>query len=244
MQALVISSSLLLMISLVLLFISHEHNAAKNAELMELRSEQQRKTTDEKYLKVIEAQNDEIHRLVHDIKHHLNTIHNLSKSVEIDSYIASVESELQKSTAFSKTGNRILDIILNEYFLLCQDKNIDFETEIRTANLDFIEPAKLTALLNNILDNAVEATEKCKAPRIFLSINRSDNFNVLCCTNTCLSSPVFLNEKLVTTKKDKSLHGYGTKSIIKILKEYNATYTFTFNETKNEFTITAIFPIN
>lgn len=244
MQILVIISSLLLMVSLVLLFISHERNAVKNAELMELRSEQQRKTTDEKYLKVIEAQNDEIHRLVHDVKHHLNTIHNLSKSVEVDSYIASVENELQKSTAFSKTGNKILDIILNEYFILCHAKNIEFETEIRTANLDFIEPAKLTALLNNILDNAVEATEKCKTPRIFLSINRSDNFNVLCCTNTCLSSPVFVNENLITTKKDKSLHGYGTKSIIKILKEYNATHTFTFNEIKNEFTITAIFPIN
>ena len=46
---------------------------------------------------------------------------------------------------------------------------------------------------------------------------------------------------LITTKEDKKLHGFGTKSIKKIIKKYNAMYSWEYDEDNNEFVTTIIF---
>lgn len=241
-QTLLIIGGLLLLFTSILQFISHEKAAVKNAEYLELQKEKQRQKIDTDYYRLLEIQNSELHRFSHDTKHHLSAILNLSDNKDVEEYINIISKDLEKYSPTGKTGNKILDVIIHKYSLLSESKGIAFETEIMTANLSYIDSPQLSSLLGNILDNAIEAAEKCKEPKILLSINKNDNFDVLCCVNSCSKSPSMKGDRLLTTKEDKELHGFGTKSIEKIVKLYNGTHSFKYDEKLNEFTFTAIFP--
>lgn len=234
--------STLLLLSLVFIFISYENAAVKNAEIIELKSEKQKQEIDQKYYQILDAQNEKMKTFVHDTKHHLAAILNLAQNPEITNYINSINSDLKKYSSECCTNNKSLDIIVNQYNSLCKSEKINFETDIRTSNLSFIEPAKLTSLLSNILDNAVEAAIKCDEPKVYLSINKNENFHVLNCVNSCKEKPLFENNIMKTTKNDKQLHGFGTKSIAKIVEFYSGTFRYDYNEEAGDFSITVLFP--
>lgn len=242
-QITIVVAAAFLLMSLIFIFISYEKNAAKNAELLRLKTETQKQELDEKYYQILQNQNENMHTFAHDTKHHLSAILSLSDNEEINRYIHSIYQDLEKYSAVGKTGNKALDIILNEYRSLCAVRHIQFETEIRTANLSFIEPAKLTSLLNNMLDNAVEATQQCKNGKILLSINRIENFDVVNCINNCNTPPRFENSMLKTTKEDKSLHGFGSKSMDRVVKFYNGILNCKYLAETKEFEVTIIFPV-
>lgn len=239
--SMIIISSLLL-ISLVFIFISYENTAVKNAELFELKSEKQKQELDRKYYQILNTQNENMQTFVHDTKHHLSTILNLSESPEINDYIQSIYGGLEKYNSLGNTNNKCLDIIINEYRTLCFTNGINLEIQIKTANLGFMNPPHLTALLSNILDNAIEAAQKCDNPEIYLSINRNENFTVLTCINSCAEEPLLKKNKMKTTKNDKQLHGFGTKIIAKTVEFYNGNFQFNYNKENKEFSITVLFP--
>lgn len=241
-QLFIVASATFLLFSLIFIFISYEKSARKNAEIVELKTETQKQKLDEKYYQILQSQNENMHTFAHDTKHHLSMIKNLSEDEAIHQYINSIYKDIEKYSVVGKTQNKTLDIILNEYQTLCDIKNIEFETDIKTANLNYIEPTKLTSLLTNILDNAIEATEKCNNKKIMLSINNIDNFDVLTCINSCINKPEITDVHIKTTKSDVEFHGYGTKSIAKTVKLYNGTLRYEFNQIKKAFVLTIIFP--
>jgi sensor histidine kinase regulating citrate/malate metabolism len=241
-QLFIVASATFLLFSLIFIFISYEKSARKNAEIVELKTETQKQKLDEKYYQILQSQNESMHTFAHDTKHHLFMIKNLSEDEAIHQYINSIYKDIEKYSIVGKTQNKTLDIILNEYQTLCDIKNIEFETDIKTANLNYIEPNKLTSLLTNILDNAIEATEKCDNKKIQLSINNIDNFDVLTCINSCNFEPEIIDGYIKTTKPDKGFHGYGTKSIAKIVKFYNGTLRYEYKQDNGDFILTIILP--
>ncbi|MGN0519331.1 MAG: sensor histidine kinase [Candidatus Fimenecus sp.] len=242
-QILLIILAVTLLFSMIFIFISYEKSASKNEELAELRTEAQIQRIDEKYYQILKQQNENLQTFAHDAKHHLATISNLSDDEQIQQYVNTIYQDLEHYNIIGKTQNKALDIILYEYQSLCELKHITFETEIRTANLHFIEPVKLTALLTNLLDNAVEAAEKCKNGKIYLSINHSEHFDVLTCLNSCCMRPECHGTGFKTTKSDKTLHGYGTKSIAKIVKYYHGVMHHQYDEKQREFKMIILFPL-
>ncbi len=239
---LLVVSSALLLFSMIFLFISYEKTARKNAELMELKAESQQQRLDEKHYQLLMVQNENIHTFAHDIKHQLSTLMNITDNDEVKNYISSIYDDLEKYSVVGKTDNKILDIILSEYQSICYSKGIELEVDIKTANLSFIEPSKLVALLTNILDNAIESAENCDEKNVFLSINRVENFDVLTCQNNCCVSLEFADGYIKTTKANKEIHGFGTKSIAKITKQYNGNIKYEFDKTQNQFTVNIVFP--
>ena len=75
--------------------------------------------------------------------------------------------------------------------------------------------ADLCAVLGNLLDNALEAAgqaEDDSRRSIWLTIRRINHMLVIKVQNTCEKQPVRENGEWMTTKEDKSLHGWGLKS--------------------------------
>lgn len=242
-QALLVVLSVTLLFSMIFIFISYEHSAEEYEELATLRAESQIQKIDEKYYQILKQQNENLQTFAHDTKHYLSTISSLSDNAEIHQYVHSIYQDLEHYNVIGKTQNKTLDILLSEYQALCELKNLTFETEIRTANLQFMDSAKLTALLTNLLDNAVEAAEKCADGTIYLSINRADHFDVLTCLNSCRTRPERSGESFQTTKLDKAMHGHGTKSIAKIVKFYHGILHDQYDEAQGIFKITILFPL-
>jgi len=75
-----------------------------------------------------------------------------------------------------------------------------------------------------------------------LSINSFGSMMTVGLSNSCDIPPTLKNGKLVSTKKDQGLHGYGFKSINKALKKYDGDIEWYYNEKDKTFNISIIFP--
>lgn len=233
--------SVILLLSVVLTYILYNNFSKKEKELYELKNEFSKIETDKSYYQILERQNEEIHSFSHNTKNHFQVIKSLTNEKKVEDYIDNCYGKLEKYSMFGKTNNKILDIIINKYSLLCEIKNIKFLVSIKTANLSYIKDDDLSALLSCILDNAVEAAEKTKNGRVELSLNNQNFFDVLTCINSCNYNSNFDKNILKTTKENADMHGYGTKSIKKIVKNNKGTYSWKYDKESNEFITTIIF---
>lgn len=240
-----ISAMSALLVSNIVVYLIYERAEKSNQKLIELELSNQKDKIDMQYLSLLENKNEQMQIMTHDYKNNVLTIAEMTDSVEIKEYINSMLGEIKKYNQIAKTKNRILDVILNKYTDICKSKRLNFETDIMTNNLSFIEGYDISSLFNNILDNAVEAAEKSERKFISLSISTSLNsYHKITVINSCDTNPATRNGKLITSKQDKKTHGLGTKSINKIVTKYDGELQWDYNEAKNLFKLTIIIPLD
>lgn len=84
----------------------------------------------------------------------------------------------------------MLDLIISKYVTLCEKKNIKFSVDVKTANLAYVSDSDLSTLMNNLLDNAVEATERADERFIQVYIfSKGSMHDGLVIKNSCAVSP-------------------------------------------------------
>ena len=94
--------------------------------------------------------------------------------------------------------------------------------------LEFMQPMDISALFGNALDNAIESVKKISDRQkrlIHVSVARQKNFLRIKVENCYEGDLEFENGMPKTTKQDKRYHGYGMKSIRKIVEKYNGSVT-------------------
>lgn len=223
------------------IFIYNNTIQKQENELINLQSEQQRNEMNQVFYEMLEKKNEEQRILVHDIKHHFTAINSMDNISDIKKYITNVQPELDEHKYIGKTKNKMFDLILDRYSSICSNKAIEFIVDIRASNLDFIEDNDLVSMLSNLLDNAVEATDKINNSTIRFSTKKDKSFIIITVINTCLTKPKSNGEKLITTKSNSSYHGYGIKSIEKTIKKYNGICQWDFDEVNKEFHFNILF---
>lgn len=130
---------------------------------------------------------------------------------------------------------------LNSISLLNQQKDaqkIDFRIDIRKQSMSFLETNDLTSLICNLLDNAFESASLQENSYIELHISRKENtpFTLLTLTNSCRTNPFSEDgKKLITRKQNKLRHGYGIKSITRIVEKYHGDIQMYYDEESNSF---------
>lgn len=238
----ILSIALLLVVNFVI-YIIYEKAEKSSQKLIELELVNQKNDINMQYLELLEKKNETMNIMVHDYKNHLMDIGAMSDSSEIKEYIDSMMGEITKYNRIAKTKNKMLDVILNKYTDICDNKGICFKTEIMTDNLDFIDNYDISSLFNNILDNAVEAASKSEKKYIHLEITCSQNsYHKIIAVNSCDTEPHSEKGKLITTKKNKDTHGFGTKSIRKIVKKYSGETHWEYDNELKQFKLIIFFP--
>lgn len=236
-------SSTGVLFSNIMVFIIYEKSLKSAKELYDLKTIQHQEEQDKKYFEVIEQSNKEMRVLAHNMKNHLTQIRNLDNINDMQKYIDRLMPNLDK---FSYTGiskNKMLDLILSKYITLCESKNIKIEIDSKTANLNYVDDVDLSTLMNNLLDNAIEAAEQTKNGYIKIYIFfKSELYDGLIIRNSCTNEPETENGKLKTTKKNNKMHGIGIKSVKKVIKKYDAVYLWKYNKDENEFETDIVFP--
>lgn len=104
-----------------------------------------------------------------------------------------------------------------------------------------IEELDLACLFGNILDNAIEATEKNKEKRIELLFLRQNSNRVIICKNTVSESVLKNNKQLKTTKKQQETHGLGTSIVARIVQKYHGVVEY--YEESDMFGVQIILPV-
>lgn len=100
----------------------------------------------------------------------------------------------------------------------------------------------ISGLLQNLLDNAIEASERIKGKNkkeIYLLIMENTEGWILKVSNFC-DNPEQINFQ--TTKRDKKNHGYGIGIICDIVKQYNGTIKYVKSEEEKQVTVHIFFP--
>lgn len=230
----------LVIISLVI-FVCYQAFDDNDIKLRELEKEQQFVRLNDSYMKVLEYQNNEMRMIVHDTKNHYNAIANMDDTAEIKEYIDSIFDDIEKYQIIKLTNNRMLDLLLSKYKVICNDKRITLDLEVKTANLDYIDNTDLSIIVSNLMDNAISACEKSKDRYINLCIRKVNSFDVLTVSNTCDEKPNISGKRIITSKSDKQSHGHGMKIISKYAKKNNAEYEWHYDETEHTFCSTLMF---
>lgn len=124
-------------------------------------------------------------------------------------------------------------------------ENIEFVVDIRPGTIDDIAATDIVALFGNILSNAYEAAKQCEENSekyIELVVKRKHETTLIKCVNSCAVPPKIIGGNFISIKKDTNRkHGYGMKSIDKIVNKYHGSHIEQFDE--NEFTISIMLMI-
>lgn len=89
-----------------------------------------------------------------------------------------------------------------------------------------IDDMDLYILLENLCDNAIEAAAQSNNPTIKLQISEDNGNLCIYIGNTTSGNVLKNNPDMNTTKKDKSMHGFGIMNIRDIIDKYNGTINY------------------
>ena len=179
----------------------------------------------------------------HDFKNQLSLLKNLSGN-ERDESISEMEKNIVFYDSFAKTGNTALDVVLTEKALLCEKYHIRFTYIADGELLAFMEQADISALFNNAISNAVESAIKQKdfdRRIIRLNISQSGKMLYIHVENFCDEYLMFKDGLPLTTKDEKSEHGFGVKSIRYIVEKNNGNLIMSLDD--NMFNLDIIIPM-
>ena len=145
--------------------------------------------------------------------------------------------ELMRSSDLKEVSqlcdHETLNAILTRYGLNCLDKHISFHADIRSGIIDFIADADITSLFCNLLDNAIEAAEHISDSFIEVSAYRREKtpFVVITVVNSSRKNPFDEQSGILnTTKANKHKHGFGIKSIRKIVAKYHGNMQMYYHQ--------------
>lgn len=192
----------------------------------------------EEQKKVMENFHREKHDWINELIALKNEIEYENKDVVLQN-IDRIIQNCQFGEAISDTGNKCIDPLINVKYTTAKEKGIDFILKIFIPEELPINQCDMGIVLGNILDNAIEATEKCNssAKKIEIIMGIKKEALVLVVKNP-LAGSLKRNKdgKLLSTKEDSKRHGYGINSVIKVARKYNGDVII--EEEGGEFVIT------
>lgn len=172
-------------------------------------------------------------KTVHEFQHHLQTIHDLLSSNETataQKYVSSLQETQTTRILAVNSHHPIIDAILNHKYQIATEQQIDMQVQVNDLSGVEFNVDALVVLLSNLLDNAIEACLRLETnPIIDCRILNDDGLLFIAISNT--STPVTIIDNIIpTSKSPKQDHGYGLMIIRYILEQYNAEYTFTYED--------------
>jgi sensor histidine kinase YesM len=180
-----------------------------------------------KQFHIMKSSIDQMDTLRHDYKNHIETLKQLvvmnEKDKAINHMLEISETSLKKNDIYVDTGNVVIDSIMNFKIREAEKFSIKCNTKIILPWDLKLNSFEMTAILGNLMDNAIEANKKINEEkrqinftmkydrgRLFIRISNPYNRKILKDKNT---------KKLLTTKKDSSNHGKGINSIKNIVEK-------------------------
>ncbi len=224
----IVNSVLLLIITLTFILVNiltlflTARITAKNKEISNLRITQLISRQQEESIEEINSKYEEMRKIRHDLKNTVECVEILldsGKVYEAKEFLAkSINSSVLNTKTYVNTPESVINAVLNNKLAVCEEFNIPTDYRILASFTD-IDKMSLSIILFNLLDNAIEAEKKIENPYIYIEITNFGEYLALIVKNRIKGSVLETNKNLSTTKKDKNLHGIGTKRIKELSEE-------------------------
>lgn len=161
---------------------------------------------------------------------------------ELEAYVQNICGKLNRELDAINTNHVIVNAIMNTKYQEALSKNILFVFQMNDLSALKISDEDIVVILANLLNNAIEACEKCKGKRIIkVKFVIEDENVILSVRNTHENNLVFRDNDIQTSKEtDMEEHGIGIRNIIQTIEKYGGSYVIRPDE--NEFYFSIVIP--
>lgn len=165
---------------------------------------------------------------------------------ELEQYVEKISGKMEEGHNLINTNHPVINSVLNTKYREAIKREIVCVFKINDlSNLDIAED-DMVIILSNLLNNAIEACEKCKGKKIIkLKIVKEENEVIISVKNTYEQSVIFKSNHFVTTKNLNFMnHGIGIKNVIQAVEKNNGSYNIDYKNKEFYFAIVLPSTIN
>lgn len=160
----------------------------------------------------------------HDYHNHIQTMkayRKLGEDKKLDEYLDNLDEDLTNVDTLIKSGNVMVDAILNSKLSLARDKKININAKAAVPPELSISEIDLCIILGNLLDNAMEAclklvNEEDRFLRVYIDIKRDQLY--VSVTNTSGGNVLKQSGRYLSGKAGS--HGFGLMRVDRLVDKY------------------------
>ena len=168
---------------------------------------------------------EQIRALKHDMKNHTLVILSYleeNRIKEARDYAGEILDKLNKMYTYVNVGNSLLNYIINNKLSRAKERGMEIKAEIENLAFDYMDSVDFSALLNNLLDNAILGASESQDKKLEVQIMAKKGFDIITVKNSIDESVLAKNPEFVSTKEEPG-HGYGMKQIRSIVEKYQGS---------------------
>lgn len=161
----------------------------------------------------------------HDYHNHIQTMKAhlaLEQPKELESYLSKLDDDLTSVDTVMKTGNVMVDAILNSKISLALSRKINVKAKATVPKELEISEIDLCVIIGNLLDNAMEAcmkqtNENDRFIRIYIDILKEQLYISV---SNSVGGEIRKNGKTYSSTKNSASHGFGLMRVDRIAEKY------------------------
>lgn len=161
----------------------------------------------------------------HDFKNHLQTMLaylEMGQTECLEGYLQELSEDYQQIDIALKTGNNMVDAILNSKISVIKAKNIKVDASASVPAQLPISDVDLSVMIGNLLDNALEACLKLPPEERFIRFYMTKaKANLYLYVMNSSDGTYRRGMGNYLTTKTLAGHGYGLQRIDKVIRKYN-----------------------
>lgn len=162
----------------------------------------------------------------HEFRNHLVVINDLllrRNNEKAMDYIRELTDRSDENTDVIDTNHPIVNAIINTKYKEALEKDIYMVFDVCDMSDISISDREITVIISNLLNNALEASEKKLSEDAFIKLmmRKENNSLFISVINSYLGSVILSNGVYHSTKEDASGHGFGLKNITDIVNKYH-----------------------
>lgn len=151
-------------------------------------------------------------------------------------FVTKLNNDVTKTKKFLLTNSTILNSIINTKITQAFEHKINVTYTIPDNLSCPINESDFAVILGNLLDNAIEACENVdENKKIDISINQDPTGMHIELSNSIAQSVLAGNPSLKSSKPDRKNHGFGIKSVKKLVKNNHGLLDFYENDSCTVF---------
>lgn len=181
------------------------------------------------HYQLLEYKNQETKKFRHDMRAHLYVMKRYIEQKsweELNDYIDTICGKLENNRSVYSVHNETVDAVLNYYGEKFKNNECAFRLKGRMPERCLVDAYDLCVIFSNILSNAFEAVEKTEVKWVELSIGFDDESIYISERNVYNGMYQMNNGKIVTSKKNKEVHGLGLENIKDSVSKYHGTLNY------------------
>ena len=185
----------------------------------------------------------------HDFNNQLSVLRGMASSsasqADFSEYLDKILATEFPSITYVNTRRTVVDVLLSQKKALADSKSIPFEIRLDDLSAFPLADDALIVVLSNLIDNAIEASEKIADPesRYILLKMQTQPTAILYVENRTAVPVKIHRNRIKTTKENSAAHGFGLSNVCATIEQTGGMFALDYQERENMFRFSARFPI-